>query len=42
MNSMSTVIKTGKNKIKKEEHSNVVYKVNCKDCNHSYVRLKES
>ena len=37
MNSMNRFIKTGKEKIKKEEHSNVVYQVNCKDCNHSYV-----
>ena len=37
MNSMSTFIKTGKDKIKKEDLSNVVYKVNCQDCNYSYV-----
>ena len=37
MKSTSTFIKTGKDKIKKEEHSNIVYQVNCKDCNHSYV-----
>ena len=34
---MSTFIKTGKDKIKKEDYSNVVYKINCPDCNHSYV-----
>jgi len=34
---MSTFIKTGKDKIKKEDHSNVVYKINCQDCNYSYV-----
>ena len=37
MNSISTFIKTGKDKIKKEDHSNVVYKINCQDCNYSYV-----
>ena len=37
MNSMSTFIKTDKDKIKKEDLSNVVYKVNCQDCNYSYV-----
>ena len=37
INSMSTFIKTGKDKIKKEDHSNVVYKINYHDYNHSYV-----
>ena len=37
MNYMNNFIKTGKDKIKKEEHSNVVYKINCHDCNYSYV-----
>ena len=30
-------IKTGKDKIKKDELSNVVYQINCKDCDYSYV-----
>jgi len=34
---MNRFIKTGKDKIKKEELSNVVYQVNCRDCNYSYV-----
>ncbi|KYN38430.1 hypothetical protein ALC56_07206 [Trachymyrmex septentrionalis] len=34
---MNTFIKTGKDKIKKEDHSNVMYKINCLDCNYSYV-----
>jgi len=38
LNCMNTFIKTGKNKTKKEDHSNVVYKINCLDCNYSYVR----
>jgi len=37
MNCMNNFIKTGKDKIKKEEHSNIVYKINYHDCNYSYV-----
>ena len=37
MNCMNTFIKTRKDKIK-EDHSNVVYKIDCQDCNYSYVR----
>jgi len=39
MNCMNTTgfIKTGKDKIKKEDHSNVMYKINCLDCKYSYV-----
>ena len=29
-------IKTGKN-VKKEDNSNVIYKINCQDCDFSYV-----
>jgi len=35
MNCLNILIKTGKDKIKKEDHSNVVYKINCLDCNYS-------
>ena len=35
MNCMNNFIKTGKNKIKKEEHFNIVYKIICHD--YSYV-----
>ena len=38
MNNLNRFIKTGKGKIKKDELSNVVYQINCKDCNYSYVR----
>jgi len=34
---MNNFIKTGKDKIKKELTSNVVYKINCYDCNYFYV-----
>ena len=37
MNNLNRFIKTGKDKIKKEELANVVYQINCKDCDHSYV-----
>jgi len=37
MNNLNRFIKTGKDKIKKDELSNVVYLINCKDCNYSYV-----
>ena len=37
MNNLNRFIKTGKDKVKKDELSNVVYKINCKDCNYSYV-----
>ena len=36
MNCMNIFIKTGKDKIKKKDHSNVVYKINCLD--YLYVR----
>ena len=42
MNCMNIFIKTGKDKIKKKDHSNVVYKINCQDCNYSYVGQKGS
>ncbi|KYQ50018.1 hypothetical protein ALC60_10894, partial [Trachymyrmex zeteki] len=34
---LNCFIKTGKDKIKKEEKSNVVYKINCSNCKASYV-----
>jgi len=34
---MNNFIKTGKDKIKKKEHSNVVYKINYHSCSYSYV-----
>jgi len=34
---MNIFIKTEKDKIKKQDHSNVVYKINCLNCNYSYV-----
>ncbi|KYN18105.1 hypothetical protein ALC57_09615 [Trachymyrmex cornetzi] len=37
MNCLNKFIKTGKDKIKKYNHSNMVYKINCLDCNESYV-----
>ena len=37
MNNLNRFIKMGKDKIKKEELANVVYQINCKDCDHSYV-----
>ena len=37
MNNLNRFIKTRKDKIKKDELSNVVYLINCKDCNYSYV-----
>jgi len=37
MKNLNRFIKTGKDKIKKDELSNIVYQINCKDCNYSYV-----
>ena len=37
MNNLNRFIKTGKDKIKKGELSNVVYQINCKDCDYLYV-----
>ena len=37
MNNLNRFIKTEKDKIKKDELSNVVYQINCKDCDYSYV-----
>ena len=37
MNNLSKFIKTGKDRVKKDERSNIVYKIECKDCNYSYV-----
>ncbi|KYN39275.1 hypothetical protein ALC56_06352 [Trachymyrmex septentrionalis] len=37
MNNLNSFIKTGKDKIKKDELSNVVYQINCKDCDYSHV-----
>jgi len=36
-NKLSTIIKTGKDKIEKMNCSDVVYKIKCKDCDASYV-----
>ena len=41
MNCMNTFIKIGKDKIKKEDHSNVIYKINCHDCNYFYVGCRQ-
>ena len=37
INKFNCLIKLGKDKCKPEENANVVYKINCKDCNSSYV-----
>ena len=37
MNNLSKFIKTGKDRVKKDERSNIVYKIECKDCDYSYV-----
>ena len=37
MNNFNRFIKTEKDKIKKGELSNVVYQINCKDCDYLYV-----
>ena len=37
MNNLNSFIKTGKDKIKKDELLNVVYQINYKDCDYSYV-----
>ncbi|KYN22634.1 hypothetical protein ALC57_04963, partial [Trachymyrmex cornetzi] len=34
---LNRIIKTGKDKLNKDELSNVVYEINCADCNVSYV-----
>ena len=36
-NKLSSIIKLGKDKTDKVNQANVVYKINCKDCNASYV-----
>ena len=36
-NKLSNIIKLGKDKTDKVNQANVVYKINCKDCNVSYV-----
>ena len=41
MNCMNIFIETGKDKIKKEDHSNVIYKINCHDCNYFYVGCRQ-
>ena len=37
MNNLNRFIKMGKDKIKKGKLSNVVYQINCKNCDYSYV-----
>ncbi|KYN21863.1 hypothetical protein ALC57_05757 [Trachymyrmex cornetzi] len=37
INRLSSIIKTGKDIIKKEDQSNVVYKINCQDCESTYI-----
>ena len=36
-NKLNNIIKLGKDKNDKSNNSNVVYKINCNDCNASYV-----
>ncbi|KYM95315.1 hypothetical protein ALC62_14037, partial [Cyphomyrmex costatus] len=36
-NNLGGIIKTGKDKLNKFDNTNVVYKINCKDCDMSYV-----
>ena len=36
-NKLSIFVKRGKNKIKNEDQHNVVYKIECKDCNSNYI-----
>ena len=36
-NKLSSIIKLGKDKTDNDNQANVVYKINCKDCNTSYV-----
>ncbi|KYN38121.1 hypothetical protein ALC56_07521 [Trachymyrmex septentrionalis] len=37
LNNLNKFITLGKDKINKEEHSGVVYKIDCKDCSYTYV-----
>jgi len=37
MNVLNTFIKTEKDRLKKEEHGEVIYEINCLDCETSYV-----
>ena len=37
LNSLNKFITLGKDKISKDDHSGVVYKIDCKGCNHTYV-----
>ncbi|KYN10278.1 hypothetical protein ALC57_17593, partial [Trachymyrmex cornetzi] len=37
MNKLNTIIKTGKDRLKTIEHSNAVYRIDCLDCDASYV-----
>ncbi|KYN07988.1 hypothetical protein ALC62_01038 [Cyphomyrmex costatus] len=37
INNLSSIIKTGKDKLDKFDNTNVVYKINCKDCDMTYV-----
>ncbi|KYN37516.1 hypothetical protein ALC56_08117, partial [Trachymyrmex septentrionalis] len=37
INNLNKFITIGKDKINKDEHSGVVYKIDCKDCNYTYV-----
>ena len=34
---LNKLIKLGKDKIKKEQHKNIVYSINCKDCDSKYI-----
>ena len=37
LNKLNNIIKTHKDKLSHTSHSNIVYKINCNDCNASYV-----
>ena len=36
-NKLDTLIKNGKDSLKKEKNTGVVYKIDCKNCNKSYI-----
>ncbi|EFN65198.1 hypothetical protein EAG_00070, partial [Camponotus floridanus] len=37
INNLRQLIKVGKDRLEKDSRSNIVYKINCVDCNASYV-----
>jgi len=42
LNRLDRVIRVHKDKLKKEESSDVVYKIFCKDCDSTWVRRRDS